>query len=105
MTKDIYRQLQERLDLFSMGFPATDSGIEIKILKYLFSEKDAGLFLSLSHNLETPDQISERLNQSADTISEHLEKMVTKGLLFRLKKMTPVDTVQFHLFMACLNFR
>ena len=35
MTETIYRQLQERLDLYSMGFPAAKSGIEIKILKYL----------------------------------------------------------------------
>lgn len=86
MAKDLYRQLQERLDLFSMGFPTTESGIEIKILKYLFNEKDAELFLSLSHNLETPEQVSERINQSSDIISEQLEKMAKSGLLFRLKK-------------------
>ena len=86
MAQDIYRQLQERLDLFSMGFPATESGIEIKILKYLFNEKNAELFLALSHNLETPEQISERIDQTPDSISEHLEKMAANGLLFRLKK-------------------
>ncbi len=86
MTQDIYRQLQERLDLFSMGFPATDSGIEIKILKYLFTEKDAELFLALSHTLETPEQISERMNITLESLSDQLERMASNGLLFRLKK-------------------
>ncbi len=37
MTEEIYRNLQKRLDTYSVGFPATDSGVEIKILKALFS--------------------------------------------------------------------
>lgn len=86
MEKNIYTQLRERLDLYSMGFPATESGIEIKILKYLFNEKDAELFLTLSHSLETPQEIAERINKPAATISAHLDAMANKGLLFRLKK-------------------
>ena len=50
MSENIYRQLQQRLDLYSMGYPATESGIELQILKYLFSESDAKMFLSLSQN-------------------------------------------------------
>jgi hypothetical protein len=41
MSENIYRQLQQKLDFYSMGFPATESGIELKILKYLFSKDDA----------------------------------------------------------------
>jgi len=86
MTNPIYRQLQERLDLYSMGFPATESGIEINILTYLFTEEDAKLFLALSPALETPEVIAERIRQPlADTLS-HLEQMAEQGLLFRLKK-------------------
>ena len=61
MSENIYRQLQQRLDFYSMGFPATESGIELKILKYLFSEDDARIFLSLSHKLETPSSIASSL--------------------------------------------
>ena len=63
MTKSIYRQLQERLDLYSMGFPPAESGIEIKILTYLFTENEAATFLALSPALETPEAISERMGQ------------------------------------------
>jgi formate hydrogenlyase subunit 6/NADH:ubiquinone oxidoreductase subunit I len=86
MSDDIYRRLQERLDLFSMGFPATDSGIELKILRHLFSEEDAAMFLSLSHNLETPEAVAQRLGQAEDAVAAQLDAMAERGLLFRLKK-------------------
>ncbi len=86
MTQSIYRKLQERLDLYSMGFPAAASGIEIKILKYLFTEKEAALFLALSPALETPDAISERIHEPLQEMAEKLDEMAEKGLLFRLKK-------------------
>ena len=86
MATDIYRQLQERLDLYSMGFPPTTSGIEIKILTYLFTEPDAKLFLALSPALETPEIIADRLHAPRKETAAHLEQMAQKGLLFRLKK-------------------
>jgi len=105
MTKDIYRQLQERLDLYSMGFPPTESGIEIKILTYLFTEPDANLFLALSPALEAPDVIADRLHAPREETAAHLEQMAQKGLLFRLKKGIPKDMGPSPLSMACLNFR
>ncbi len=59
---DVHEKLRQRLDDMGTGFPATQSGIEIKILKQLFTEADAKLFLLLSPMLETPDSIAERLN-------------------------------------------
>ncbi|MBA3010451.1 MAG: 4Fe-4S dicluster domain-containing protein [Proteobacteria bacterium] len=88
MTKSTYRLLQERLDLYSMGFPPTQSGIEIKILKYLFTEQDAVLFLALSPALESPDIISDRIHKPLEETAAHLDQMAEKGLLFRLKKGT-----------------
>ncbi|MFH1243360.1 MAG: hypothetical protein V1689_13505 [Pseudomonadota bacterium] len=41
MHKQIYRKLQKQLDQYSLGFPATESGVELKILERLFSEEDA----------------------------------------------------------------
>jgi len=86
MKEDIYRQLQKRLDLYSMGFPAAQSGIEIKILKYLFAERDASLFLALSHKLESPEIIADRIQQPLVETAEHLDEMAERGLLFRVKK-------------------
>jgi hypothetical protein len=41
MAKDIYQELRKQLDMYSLGFPATESGIELKILKKLFRKDDA----------------------------------------------------------------
>jgi len=86
MGESIFRRLQERLDTYSMGFPATASGIEIKILRHLFSEADAAMFLSLSHTLEIPAAVAARLNQPVDEVAAQLDDMAERGLLFRLKK-------------------
>ena len=42
----IYEKLRERLDDMATGFPATESGIEIRLLKRMFSEPEAELFLT-----------------------------------------------------------
>ena len=42
---DIYRRLQEHLDKMPVGFPATESGVEIKILKVDTEARKIGLSL------------------------------------------------------------
>jgi len=84
--KDVYTKLRERLDTYSFGFPVTESGIEMAILKKLFSEDDANLFLELSQKLESADDIAKRLNQPVNAIKEKLEDLVSRGLLFKQSK-------------------
>ena len=86
MAADLYRRLQQQLDQYSMGFPETRSGIEIKILKYLFSEDDARLFTALSPLLEAADGVSARLGRPQAEVAAQLDRMAEGGLLFRLKK-------------------
>jgi len=86
MTEDVYRQLQEQLDTYSVGFPATESGAEIKILKVLFSLEDAEMFLGLSQKLETAESIAQRMESPLESVAVQLEAMTEKGLLFRLKR-------------------
>ncbi len=86
MQPDIYRQLQKQLDQYSMGFPTTESGIELKILKHLFSEANAAMFTALTPTLETAQDVAARLNRPVADIAVQLDEMAEKGLLFRLKK-------------------
>ncbi len=86
MTEDIYRNLQERLDTYSVGFPTTDSGVEIKILKELFSPEDAEMFLGMTQKLEKAETIAQRIGKTVQSTTGQLEAMTDKGLLFRLKK-------------------
>ena len=37
--EQIYRDLQRHLDSFPIGYPATQSGVEIRILKRLFTPR------------------------------------------------------------------
>jgi hypothetical protein len=43
MVDRVYDKLREHLDSLPMGFPKTESGVEIRLLKKLFSEEAAGL--------------------------------------------------------------
>jgi electron transport complex protein RnfB len=86
MTDTIFRRLQKRLDKYSVGFPATDSGVELTILEKLFSEKDAAMFLDLTPILETAESVATRLYRPVGDIAPHLEDMAKRGLLFRLQK-------------------
>lgn len=83
--ENIYRTLQKRLDLYSFGFPATESGIEITLLKKLFTEHEAAVFLALSQKLETPADIAPRIGMGQEEAQSCLEEMAAKGLLFRMK--------------------
>jgi len=86
MAESIYRELQERLDKYSLGFPATESGTELEILKELFNEEDAAMFLAMAPQLESPESVAARLNRPEDEVAAQLEDMSQRGLLFRLKK-------------------
>jgi len=83
---DLYEKLRQRLDDMGTGYPATQNGIELKILKKLFAEADVEMFLMLTPMLETPQSVAERLNLPEKETTTHLEKMAKRGLLFRQKK-------------------
>jgi ferredoxin len=84
--ENVYEKLRKRLDDMATGYPATQSGIEIKILKRLFTEAEAKLFLGLSPLLETPADAAKRLNRNPDETADQMEHMAKKGLLFRKRK-------------------
>ncbi len=92
MTDPVFRTLQQRLDHYSMGFPATASGIEIKILEKLFTLADAGVFLALSPKLETPEAIAPRIGETPERAAGILADMSDRGLLFSLKRG---DTIRY----------
>jgi electron transport complex protein RnfB len=89
MTSQIYYDLREQLDQYSVGFPSTESGVEMKILERLFTEEEAQMYLSLSMMLETPQAVAQRLGREPSDVASLLEQMVDKGLVFRLKKGEP----------------
>ncbi len=49
---DVYRELQQHLDKLPIGFPATETGVEIRILKQLFTPEEAKAATKLGFDLE-----------------------------------------------------
>ena len=87
MTADgVYERLREHLDNLPVGFPKTESGVEIRILKRLFTEEEAELATKLTYIPETVDQIALRAKQNPEKIQPLLERLADKGLIFRSHK-------------------
>jgi len=86
MAIDIYELLREQLDQYSVGFPKTESGVEMKILRKLFSEEEARIFVHLTLLPETPEQIAKRINKEPEALGAMLHEMAEKGLVYRVKK-------------------
>ena len=84
--QNVYERLRERLDDMAVGFPATESGVEMRILKKIFTESDAELFVKLRPIPESPKDIAERLGMETVSLADQLEEMAKKGLLFRVRK-------------------
>jgi H+/Na+-translocating ferredoxin:NAD+ oxidoreductase subunit B len=83
---DPYKRLQEYLDQLPLGYPKTESGVELQILKKLFTEDEAKLALLLTPFPEEAGQIAERNHMAAEGLEEKLEAMSKKGLIFRIRR-------------------
>ncbi len=86
MSEIVYTKLGEHLDQMPIGYPKTESGVETKILKKLFTEKEAQTALLLSPFAEEPDQIAERAGEDAAIVSKRLADMSKNGLIFRISR-------------------
>ncbi|MHA1968792.1 MAG: ATP-binding protein [Candidatus Hodarchaeales archaeon] len=85
---DIYQKLFEVLNTIPEGFPITEDGTHIKILKYLFTEEEAELTSKLKLWAETAEALSVRLNIQLPKLTEKLEEMVKKGIIHGLNTST-----------------
>ena len=79
----VYRRLQRHLDTLPVAFPATASGVELRILKRLFTEEEAELALGLSAVPEPAAAIQRRVpGRSEAEVERLLDRMVEKGAIF-----------------------
>ena len=85
-TEVLYRKLQQHLDRMPIGFPATKSGVEIKILQHLFTAEEAELALELSALPEPAKVIHGRVESkmTLPELTKKLDEMSAKGLIHRL---------------------
>jgi Na+-translocating ferredoxin:NAD+ oxidoreductase subunit B len=81
--EDVYRRLAAHLDDLPAGFPAAASGVELRILKKLFTEEEAEMALLLSVLPESPDSVAVRARWPREETARRLEDMSRKGLVYR----------------------
>jgi electron transport complex protein RnfB len=86
MSDTVYYKLREFLDRFPVGFPQTDSGVEIEILKKLFLQEEAEIALLLTPLPEEVTLIAGRAGLDPDELGDKLESMSKKGLVFRTRR-------------------
>ncbi len=96
MGDEVYHKLAKVLDTLPNGFPSTESGVEIRLLKRIFRPDEAEFFCDLRLAFETAEQIAERTGRPLDNLEERLTTMWERGQVFgvnlggvKLFKMVP----------------
>ncbi len=88
MTEDIYKELAQHLDKMPIGYPQTESGVEIRLLKHVFTPEQAKLATKLSFMPELVKKIYRRVKKegiSLKELEEKLDELYFKGLIHGYK--------------------
>jgi len=83
---EIYRELQDHLDKQPISFPKTESGVEIRVLRHLFTPEEAQIASKLNYLPELPKKIYRRIKEiglTPEQLEERLDKMYDKGSISR----------------------
>jgi len=81
---DVYEKLREKISLWPIRTPRTKEVMEI--LRILFTEEEAGFlthFTAPYQDAETMDRIVERTKRPQEKIRAIVDRLVSRGLLFR----------------------
>ncbi|MEE8593453.1 MAG: 4Fe-4S binding protein, partial [Candidatus Bipolaricaulota bacterium] len=81
MTDDVYRRLATRVDEIPNGFPATESGVELRLLAKMFTPEEARLASIMRLTPESPSDIADRADVHDETALGDLKAMASKGLI------------------------
>jgi len=86
MSEDVYSRLREYLHSMPGGYPSTPGGVEIRILKKLYTPDEADICLKLKTVPEEAAAIAGRHGLDEDELAEKLEDMAKRGLVFRVRE-------------------
>jgi ferredoxin len=83
----VYRRLQQHLDHLPQRYPATASGVELRILERLFTPEEARLALELSAFPEPAATIRRRLQKKPplNDLVASLDALAARGLITRIE--------------------
>ncbi|MGD8967659.1 MAG: 4Fe-4S binding protein [Anaerolineae bacterium] len=86
MPQEVYRELAQRLDALPNGFPATESGVELRLLAKLFTPEEAALAATMRLTREPAEDVAARTGVDTDAVYHRLKQMARKGLV-RIKRV------------------
>lgn len=81
MSEEIYRKLAQRLDALPNGFPATESGVELKMLARIFTLEEATIAAEMRLTREPASDIAARLGMDPKVAYRMLKQMSRKALI------------------------
>jgi len=86
--EQVFRDLQKHLDKQPIGFPATRSGSDIRLLKRLFGSEEARLAMRLSYKPRALDSIYRDVENeiSREALSNRLQRMSEKGVIGNIER-------------------
>jgi Pyruvate/2-oxoacid:ferredoxin oxidoreductase delta subunit len=79
MAVDAFERLARKLDSLPAGFPKTTTGVELRILRAIFSPEDAAMALRLKPFPETAETIARRLKRPVEEMRGVLDAMADCG--------------------------
>jgi len=83
--EDVYKRLALRLEQMPSGFPATEDGVELRLLEKVFAVREAEMALKIKPSGDTAEAVATRLEIPVEEARWILESMVKKGQLFCFK--------------------
>ncbi|MCX6138222.1 MAG: 4Fe-4S binding protein [Ignavibacteriales bacterium] len=81
MSGEVYRKLAQFLDKLPNRFPATSSGVELRMLAKLFAPEEAALALVMGLSPESFQAIAEHAGCDPKETRDSLKRMAAKGLI------------------------
>lgn len=81
MAEEVYRKLAQRLDAIPNGFPATASGVELRLLAKMFTPEEAALASVMRLTREPAGEIAARAGVDPEVAHHTLKGMARKGLI------------------------
>ncbi|MFZ2632191.1 MAG: 4Fe-4S dicluster domain-containing protein [Desulfosalsimonadaceae bacterium] len=81
----VYKKLQKHLDKQPVGFPATASGVERRLLRDAFTVDEAAVAIEMSYKFQSFDQIFGKMNNKAiskERLQFMLDNMESHGAIF-----------------------
>ena len=81
MSQDVYKKLAKKLDDMPNRYPATDSGVELRLLEKIFAPEEAALGAEMYFEKEPASVIAARANLAEKDARKILKNMVRKKLI------------------------